>query len=440
VLLVPDSIYWVTGTIAKAIARHNPWMVPTIASGPVMDRLFRATPRLIDNFDLVHFVCPYVSRTWLPRFQPFVPCVTSHHHVTDWELVKHNADGDALVVGSAEWAADLAARGVDQDRIFCVPYGVDTALFMPPASDERAEIRRSLGIPHDATVVGFFGKTSSNDDDRKGIRTFSGAIVRMHAALPSTTPLIVGPGWGGLVEFFRSAGMRPIWIPFIRDYPGVRRMYHALDFYWVTAKVEGGPVTLLEAMSSGIPCLTTPVGLARDIVRDGENGIVIQFGDAAAFADQTAALSADVAARERLGTAARRTIIEQMDVRVTSRRVSAVYAKAIEQFERRTGRSPRATFEFAESASAPTWSGRTVPLNGFPRSVRRQARMLESLTWGEALYVFHGERREALRLITRAWFENPRSVAPARALLRRFLPPEVVAGVVRMKQATHRSS
>ena len=66
--------------------------------------------------------------------------------------------------------------------------------------------------------------------------------------------------------------------------------------------------------------------------------------------------------------------------------------------------------------------------------------MLESLAWGEALYVFHGERREALRLITRAWLENPRSVAPARVLFRRFLPPEVVAGVTRVKHAAQRTS
>ena len=60
-------------------------------------------------------------------------------------------------------------------------------------------------------------------------------------------------------------------------------MYQALDFYWVTARVEGGPVTLLEAMSAEVCCLTTAVGLAREIVNDGENAVLLPFNDPESF-------------------------------------------------------------------------------------------------------------------------------------------------------------
>jgi len=100
VLLVPDSIYWVLGTIAKAIARYNPWIEPTIVSGPILDHLVGNDPGFFHRFDLVHFICPYVSRDWLPSLKDRVPVVTSHHHVTDWSAIAHSMEGDAIVVAS----------------------------------------------------------------------------------------------------------------------------------------------------------------------------------------------------------------------------------------------------------------------------------------------------------------------------------------------------
>src|SRR5439155_23380006 len=58
-----------------------------------------------------------------------VPLVTSHHRVSDWELMKHNADGDVVVVASRQWAKDLVLRGVPSDRIIRLAYGVDREAF-----------------------------------------------------------------------------------------------------------------------------------------------------------------------------------------------------------------------------------------------------------------------------------------------------------------------
>lgn len=57
VLLVADSIHWITGTIAKSIADHSDWMDGTIVSGAVLDVIARANPELFSAFDVVHFLC-----------------------------------------------------------------------------------------------------------------------------------------------------------------------------------------------------------------------------------------------------------------------------------------------------------------------------------------------------------------------------------------------
>src|SRR6202040_4250820 len=208
---------------------------------------------------------------------------------------------------------------------------------------ERLAIRRKLGLAVNATLVGFFGKNSSNDDDRKGIDIFTEALRALKQKLPELAVLIVGPGWKDLVSSLNSAGVRCLWFPFVRNLSGLGEMYHALDFYWVTARVEGGPVPLLEAMSSEVCCLTTAVGIAREIVRDGENAVLLPFNDASAFVERTALLASDESERRRLGRNARQTILKEMHVGVTAPRVREVYAKAFENFAaRRSLSEPRA--------------------------------------------------------------------------------------------------
>jgi glycosyltransferase involved in cell wall biosynthesis len=437
VLLVPDSVHWVTGTIAKSIARFNPWIEATIASGPVIDTIFAEQAELMRNFDLVHFTCPYASREWLPRFREFVPCVTSHHHVTDWDLIKHNMDGDAIIAGSPEWAEDLGARGADPSKVFCVPYGVDAELFKPDHAG-RAAVRKKLGIRPNCTVIGFFGKNSSNDDDRKGIDVFTDAILRLKKSLTELAVVIVGPGWQQLVSFLRSSGVECFWFPYISNLPGLAEMYRALDFYWVTARVEGGPVTLLEAMSTEICCLTTPVGIAREIVGDGHNAVLLPFNDAQSFVERTLLLVRDPAKRKRIGSNARETILDEMHVGITCRRVREVYAMAFANFAAKN-RVPLAldvheiadhaidTARVEEEREAP------IPLNGFPVAIQRRVRMLETLAWSEHLILYHQQRVVAFKLIAKEWLRNPLSLQPARVLLRRLLPDSMVARVVKLK-------
>lgn len=437
---MPDSVYWVTGTIAKSIARFNPWIDATIASGPVIDQIFSERPELLRNFDLVHFVCPYASRQWLPRFHDTVPCVTSHHHVTDWEAVSHNLEGDAIMAGSSEWAEDLRARGADMARVFCVPYGVDADRFRPPGETDRASVRHRLKLPASATVIGFFGKNSSNDDDRKGIDVFTEAIVKLNQEMPGLSVVIVGPGWKDLIGSLRAAGVHCVWLPFVTDQNELAKLYHALDFYWVSARIEGGPVTLLEAMSSEVCCLTTPVGLAREIVRDGENALLVPFNDVRSFVDRTLSLAGDGRERTRLGKAARRTILETMHVGITSRRVREVYAKAFDSARERLGKSDFELNDIDESSSLADRAGETsaaIPLKGFPAELHARVRMLEALAWSEHLVLYHQQRSVALKLILQQWIRNPFSLQPPRVLLRRFMPERVVSRIVRVKNGPH---
>lgn len=70
----------------------------------------------------------------------------------------------------------------------------------------------------------------------------------------------------------------------------VERYYQALDLMMLTSHSEGSPMVVLEAMSFGVPVLATAVGGVPDVIRDGDNGLLIPAGD----------LGACVASLERL--------------------------------------------------------------------------------------------------------------------------------------------
>ncbi|MEP7087660.1 MAG: glycosyltransferase family 4 protein [Gemmatimonadota bacterium] len=419
-LLVPDSIHWITGTLARSFIAHNEWVDGTIISGPVLDVVARENPNLFDSFDLVHFVCPYASRTWLARLRDRLPVVTSHHHVSDsWELQRHNLEGDAIIVGSREWQADVAERGADPQRVVCIPYGVDAARFVPPTLEGRASVRSHLGIAPDSFVVGFFAKRSSNEHDRKGTDIFAAAVQLLAKELPQLTVLIIGPGWDDLVAQLTAAGVTCIWQPFVREASRMPSMYQALDFYWVTARVEGGPVTLLEAMSSGVCCITTPVGLAREIVESDVNGITVPFDDSRAFARHTLELSRDAKRRTTLSTHARSTILAVMDIPVTAKGIGMAYDVAIEHFEERTA---VARAEHAKHSLSPALS----------KPLLSRISLIEQLAWAEAL-MLQGQRVLALRIIAETWLKYPLSSLPPRYLLRNALPAWIVKAMVRAK-------
>ena len=89
--------------------------------------------------------------------------------------------------------------------------------------------------------------------------------------------LLTGPARGYLIN-----GLKKRKIDFIHNYlnkySDILKYYHALDFYLVTSREEGGPMGLLESMSTGVKVVTTNVGMAPDFI-DQESGLIVNSFD-----------------------------------------------------------------------------------------------------------------------------------------------------------------
>jgi glycosyltransferase involved in cell wall biosynthesis len=173
--------------------------------------------------------------------------------------------------------------GIEPGKVRRIPIGVDTSLFRPGEST-RAE----LGVPESAFVVGSLLKDGVGWGEGLEPKAIKGPDVLLRAlelareAIRELFVVLTGPARG-----FVRAGLEQLGIPHLHAYavPGeLPRVYRALDVCLVASRQEGGPKAVLEAMASGVPLVTTRVGQAMDLVRHGENGFVVDVGDAEGLA------------------------------------------------------------------------------------------------------------------------------------------------------------
>lgn len=192
-------------------------------------------------------------------------------------------------VSHAELHELVLSSGIDPAKVFRIPIGVDLALFEPQTPERRDAAREALGLPRDAFVVGSFHKDGigfGRGDEPKAIKgpdVLLEALRLAYAQLPELHVLLAGPARG-----FVKAGLERLGIPyghrFVERHEEIGGLYAALDAYVVPSRQEGGPKGVFEGMASGVPVVTTRVGQAADLVRDGENGWLADVDDAEALA------------------------------------------------------------------------------------------------------------------------------------------------------------
>jgi glycosyltransferase involved in cell wall biosynthesis len=88
---------------------------------------------------------------------------------------------------------------------------------------------------------------------------------------------------------------------------------------------DGIPNVLVEAMACGLPVVSTAVAGIPELVRHGENGLLVAPRDAGALAEALAALLDDQPRRARMGADARATVVAHFDLRAAARQIAALF-------------------------------------------------------------------------------------------------------------------
>lgn len=217
---------------------------------------------------------------------------------------------ERIQVTHAEMHELVLEAGVPEDRVFRIPIGIDLGHFPLGGSEQRRQARRRLGLPQAAFVVGSFQKDGVGWGEGlepklvKGPDVLVRALALLREEVPELHVLLTGPARG----YVRGALARlrvPVTHVELRERTDLAAAYHALDVYLVPSRQEGGPKAVLEAMATGTPLVSTRVGQAQELVRDGESGWLVDVEDAEALA--AAALRVRDGVDERVLAAARAT-------------------------------------------------------------------------------------------------------------------------------------
>jgi glycosyltransferase involved in cell wall biosynthesis len=172
----------------------------------------------------------------------------------------------ALVAVGAHVRDDLLAAGIgraDQYTVVAPGVSITTSL-------SKAEARSRLGLTADAPIVLFVGRLTRIKRPDRLLDAFR--LVRSH--VPQAELVIAGEG--DLFDETKTAAHDlGDSVRFLGWQADLGAVYPAADVVVLTSDNEGMPVTLIEASMLGIPCVTTDVGSAGEVVLHQRAGFVV---------------------------------------------------------------------------------------------------------------------------------------------------------------------
>ena len=186
----------------------------------------------------------------------------------------------------------LIEMGASQEKTVVIPLGVDLGLFKPVSPEEKQRIRRHLGIPEGAIVIGNFMKDGTGWNAGmepkwiKGADVFADVVGELKRVYGKDIfVLLTGAARGHMKKELEKRG-----VPYkhvYTNYQEIPKYYNALDLYIVTSRVEGGPKAILEYMASGVPIVSTRCGMAPEVIQDGVNGMLADVDDRAGLLEKS---------------------------------------------------------------------------------------------------------------------------------------------------------
>ena len=218
--------------------------------------------------------------------------------------------GDGVITPSEEMKRDYAREiGIDSKKITVIHNGVDTDLFSP-ATDDKS-VRREFGIGPDEVVIGSVARLDPVKNFPGLLRTFFMAVEKgLSARLlivgdgPQMKELRILAGKIGCAGSILFAGRRS-------DVPQCLR---AMDIYVQPSFYEGFSMTILEALSTGLPVIAYNVGGTYEMVRDGYNGMLLNDQENNTLAQAMLQLARNPPRRQAMGRKGRALIKENFSL------------------------------------------------------------------------------------------------------------------------------
>lgn len=265
------------------------------------------------------------------RVTQVLGCLLEHHNGTPHVTTCHGFFKRRLarlvfpcwgkkVIAVSEAVREHLVRDLraDPGRVVVIHNGIDSAYF-------AAGLKKDFGLGP-GPVIGIVARLS----DIKGHRYLIQAMPAVLARFPSAKLLIVGDGKlkENLLELSERMGLgeNVSFVPALED---TRQALCAMDIFVLPSLEEGLGLSLMEAMAAGLAVIGSDIGGIRDLIRHGDNGILVPRKDSRALSQAILGLLADREKMERFGRNAAVFIREDFSVQKMVEGTEEVYKSCV---------------------------------------------------------------------------------------------------------------
>lgn len=245
------------------------------------------------------------------------------------------AQASAITACSPSLYDGALALNAAPEKLHLMPYGVNSSFFMH-TSEERDHVRQMLGIDSDRVALTFVGRLV----EKKGVEHLIRALPTVKRRLPGAICLVggTGPERTALELLARELGVSES-VRFLGglDWKSVAAVLQATDIFIAPSihdsegNSDGLPNTVLEAMASGCPIVTTTLPGIQLAITDEVHGLLIPEKDEVQLADAIIRLGIDGVLRRKFGESARSRAIQEFGWDRVALQLTDFYRAAIEQ-------------------------------------------------------------------------------------------------------------
>jgi len=219
---------------------------------------------------------------------------------------------------------------IPMNKVVEIPYSVDTNQYKPVNSESKSEMRKKLGLWVEGKIILFVGGINV----RKGVHILLDAFISLEKKYPDIKLLIVGPTYkydkkyiSDIKEKIINLNLSGKVILTENNIPNVHEYMQCSDIFTLPSRQEGFPISILEAMSSGLIVIGSDIPeIARAQITNGKDGFVFPVGNSQKLAEVFELVLNNESANKQISEEARNKVISKWSTEIVDKSYKDLYS------------------------------------------------------------------------------------------------------------------
>jgi glycosyltransferase involved in cell wall biosynthesis len=330
-----------------SLVPHRRWQCLTLPCNPVAVGMWRMAGRTRRAFDLVHatafpyawpIVCglrlarrlhvPFVVTPFLHLGDPQDPCDRTRRAYLRPALLELIHTADRVFVQTELERAALLEQGIAPEKLILLGMGI---AITECTGGNRQRARIAWQVAEDEVVIGHL----ANNSQEKGSVDLLRAAERLWHAGRRFRLVLAGPEMPNFRSFWKNYGSRHrVNRLGVVSEEEKRDFYAGIDVFALPSRSDSFGMVLLEAWANGVPNVAYRAGGIAELVRDGDDGLLVRCGDVQALADGLGRLIANGPLRLWLGASGRNRVRREFQWKDKLNCVRSIYQELVKSPQR----------------------------------------------------------------------------------------------------------